>query len=82
MTSLSFTLHILLLYKGLQRRGVIIEVFLQVESFEEDLEGEWEVQLAEWWKGSTRGLRVRHLQRLSMARHGSGVDGTGGLRGL
>lgn len=59
-----------------------MEVFLQVEPFEEDLEGEWEVQLEGWWKGRTPGLRVRHLQQLSMARDRSGVDGTGGLRGL
>ena len=40
MIFLSFTLKVLLLPKGLQRRGgLITEVFLQVEPFEGDLGG-------------------------------------------
>lgn len=60
---------------------LITEVFLEVEPFEGDLEGEWKVQLG-WWKGRTPGLRVRHLEQLATVRDGNGVDGTRGLRRL
>lgn len=77
MTFLSFTLNVLLLHKDLQRRGEITEVFLEVEPFEGDLEGDWELQLVGWWNGRALGLRVRHPEQLVMARDGSRVDGTG-----
>ena len=50
LTFLSFILHVLLLHKDLQRRGVITEVSLEVEPFEGNLQGEW--------GGGREGLQV------------------------